>query len=80
MRSISVALAIGVLAAGRAHVSGAAAAGLLGFGDLPAGPARRSHGASLYDTWGLIDIARGDLTAASAKLAEARRLDPERTL
>jgi len=34
--------------------------------------------APLYDTWGLIDIARGDLTEASAKLAEARRLDPDR--
>ncbi len=33
--------------------------------------------APLYDTWGLVDIARGDLTEASAKFAEARRLDPD---
>jgi len=33
--------------------------------------------APLYDTWARVDIALGDLTGASAKLAEARRLDPD---
>ncbi len=32
--------------------------------------------APLYNTWGLVDISRGDLAAASAKLARARELDP----
>jgi tetratricopeptide (TPR) repeat protein len=33
--------------------------------------------APLYNTWGLVDVARGDLTGASAMLTKARGLDPE---
>lgn len=32
--------------------------------------------APIHNTWALIDIARGDLTAAAAKLARATELDP----
>ncbi|MEC7525651.1 MAG: tetratricopeptide repeat protein [Myxococcota bacterium] len=32
--------------------------------------------APIYNTWALIDVARGDVTAAVAKLARARALDP----
>ncbi len=32
--------------------------------------------APIYNTWGLIDMTRGDLTGAAAKLARATELDP----
>ncbi|MGE0788607.1 MAG: tetratricopeptide repeat protein [Sandaracinaceae bacterium] len=32
--------------------------------------------APIYNTWGLIDIAQGDITGAAAKLARATELDP----
>ncbi|MEQ8890021.1 MAG: tetratricopeptide repeat protein [Sandaracinaceae bacterium] len=32
--------------------------------------------APIYNTWALIEVARGDLTAAVAKLSRARQLDP----
>ena len=33
--------------------------------------------APIYNTWALIDVARGDITGAVAKLSRARALDPE---
>lgn len=33
--------------------------------------------APIYNTWALIDVSRGDITAAAAKLERATRLDPD---